>query len=148
MKKLNKKILICALLVAVMLFSVSAISAADTVLDNNLASSDAEDVVSASGDTIYVDSSSTSDDEQGTESSPYKTISAAVNSDKVTGGETIFIKNGTYSESTITFTKNLNLVGESKDGVAIKSTSTSAELFVGTNDGLTLSFNNLIIEDS
>ncbi|WP_292743874.1 Ig-like domain repeat protein, partial [Methanobrevibacter sp.] len=148
MKKMNKNILICALLVVMMLFCVSTVSAEDNALDNNLASSDAGDVISAEGDTIYVDSSSTSDDEQGTESSPYKTISSAVNSEKVTGGETIFIKNGNYSESTITFTKNLNLVGESKDGVSIKSTSTSAELFVGTNDGLTLSFNNLIIEDS
>ena len=148
MKKINKNIFICALLVVMMLFCISTVSAEDNALDNNLASDDAGEIVSASGDTIYVDSSSTSDDEQGTESSPYKTISAAVNSDNVTGGETIFIKNGNYSESTITFTKNLNLVGESKDGVAIKSTSTSAELFVGTNDGLTLSFNNLIIEDS
>lgn len=64
MKKFNKNIFICALLVAVMLFSVSAISAEDTALDDNLASSDAGDVVSASGDTIYVDSSSTSNDEQ------------------------------------------------------------------------------------
>ena len=101
MKKMNKNIFICALLVVMMLFCVSTVSAEDNALDNNLASSDAGDVISAEGDTIYVDSSSTSDDEQGTESSPYKTISSAVNSDKVTGGETIFIKNGNYSESSV-----------------------------------------------
>ena len=78
-----------------MLFCVSAVSAEDSALDTTLASDGAGDtVISASGDTIYVDSSSTADDEQGTQSNPYKTISAAVNSDKVTGGETIFIKNG------------------------------------------------------
>ncbi|MEE1128932.1 MAG: hypothetical protein UHW99_03015, partial [Methanobrevibacter sp.] len=148
MKKMNKNIFICALLVVMMLFCVSAVSAEDTALDK-LASDDSSDVISAEGDTIYVDSSSTSDDEQGTESNPYKTISSAVNSNKVTGGETIFIKNGNYSvNNTITFTKNLNLVGESKEGVSIKSTMTSSELFVGTNDGLTLSFTNLKIVDS
>ena len=148
MKKLNKKILICALLVAVMIFSVSAISAADTALDNNLASSDAGDVISASGDTIYVDSSSTSDDEQGTESSPYKTISAAVNSDKVTGGETIFIKNGNYSESAkISPTKSMSFVGESQDGVKITSSSSTAGIFEMYESGIALSFTNLTFKD-
>ena len=150
MKKLNKKILICALLVAVMLFSVSAISAEDTALDNNLASSDAEDVVSASGDTIYVDSSSTSDDEQGTESSPYKTISAAVNSDKVTGGETIFIKNGNYSEnSVVKITKSLSIVGESKDGVSLKYTGDAKGNLIESNtQGISISFTNMTFKDS
>ena len=144
MKKINKNIFICALLVVMMLFCISTVSAEDNALDNNLASSDAGDVISASGDTIYVDSSSTSDDEQGTESSPYKTISSAVNSDKVTGGETIFIKNGNYSESnTITFTKSLSLVGESQDGVKI--TGAAKSLFSAVEPSMALSFKNLTI---
>ena len=145
MKKFNKNIFICALLVAVMLFSVSAISAEDTALDDNLASSDAGDVVSASGDTIYVDSSSTSNDEQWTESNPYKTISAAVNSDNVTGGETIFIKNGNYSESArieLPANKPLSFIGESQEGVKITSTATNGFIY-SIQSGTALYFKNL-----
>ena len=97
MKKLNKNIFICALLVVMMLVCINAASAGEA-LDDTLASDDAGVELSASGDTIYVDSSSTAD-EQGTQSNPYKTISSAVG--KATGGETIFIKNGTYSENSV-----------------------------------------------
>ena len=148
MKKMNKNILICALLVVMMLFCVSTVSAEDNALDNNLASSDAGDVISAEGDTIYVDSSSTSDDEQGTESSPYKTISSAVG--KATGGETIFIKNGNYSESSVVkITKSLSIVGESQDGVSLKYTGDAKGNLIESNtQGISISFANMTFKDS
>ncbi|WP_407376374.1 Ig-like domain repeat protein [Methanobrevibacter sp.] len=150
MKQINKNIFICALLVVMVLFCISTASAEEITLDNNLASDDAGEIVSASGDTIYVDSSSTSDDEQGTESSPYKTISAAVNSDKVTGGETIFIKNGNYSESSVVkITKSLSIVGESKDGVSLKYTGdVKGNLIESNTQGISISFANMTFKDS
>ena len=101
MKSLDKNTFICMVLFVLMVFCIGTVSAEDITHDTNLTSDYSGEVVSASGDTIYVDSSSTSNDEQGTEDNPYKTISAAVNSDKVTGGETIFIKNGLYSENVV-----------------------------------------------
>ena len=52
----------------------------------------------------------------------YTSISAAVSA--ATGGETIFIKNGDYTESaTITLDKSLTIEGESQDGVKITGPS-------------------------
>ena len=131
-----------------MLLCISAASASDAT-DDTLASDDASVELGASGDTIYVDSSSTTDDEQGTESNPYKTISAAVNSENVTGGETIFIKNGNYSESSaLSFTKSVNLVGESKEGVAIATEGNIAMLTTSSAVSAVLSFENLTFKDS
>ena len=97
------------------------------------------DRLSASGETYVVDANGG----DGT----YSSISAAVSN--ATGGETILIKNGEYIiNSTITFEKSLNVVGESKDGVSIKSSMPDSELFVSTTDGVALSFSNLIIKDS
>ena len=130
-----------------MLLCISAASASDAT-DDTLASDDASVELGASGDTIYVDSSSTTDDEQGTESNPYKTISAAVNSKNVTGGETIFIKNGNYSESAkISPAKSMSFVGESQDGVIITSSSSTAGIFEMYNSGISLSFANLTFKD-
>ena len=126
--KINKNIFICALLVLVMLCVIGAASATDDSLNENLTSEDAGDVIGideageelGDGDTtIYVDSSYDGD-EQGTETNPYKTISGAVGA--ANGGETIFIKNGQYSESqAISIGKNLSIVGQSRENVIISS---------------------------
>ena len=87
----------------------------------------------ASGDIIVVDCNGGGD---------YTTIYDAVGA--ATGGETIFIKNGEYSESiTITLKKSLSIVGESQDGVRITG---AKSLFSATETTeLTLSFTNLTI---
>ena len=144
--KVNKNIFICALLVLMLLACINAASASES-LDTNLTAEDSGEiaideasggVLSASGDTFVVDANGDGD---------YKNISSAVSA--ATGGETIFIKNGEYIvDSTINFDKSLNIVGESKDGVSIKSSMTGSELFLSTSSGITLSFSNLIIKDS
>jgi len=144
--KISKKIFICALLVLMLLCCVNAASAEETfnetlgadTIDDLAIDETPDETLSDSGDTYVVDGNGNGD---------YTTISDAVSA--ATGGETILIKNGEYSVgSTITFDKSVNLVGESQDGVKIKSTMTSSELFMGTTDGLVLSFNNLTIFDS
>ena len=65
----------------------------------------------ASGDIIVVDCNGGGD---------YTTIYNAVGA--ATGGETIFIKNGEYTETVISIgSKQLTFIGESQDGVIIKS---------------------------
>ena len=165
--KFDKKILICALFALMMLCIIGTVSAADSFNENmtaekaideavsmdiddagnEISSADVNDSLNEGEATIYVDGGY-SGDEQGTETNPYKTISGAVS--KAAGGETIFIKNGDYSEnSTIKLDKSLNLVGESKDGVSIKlSQSGTISLLESNVNGATLSFKNLIFKDS
>lgn len=151
--KINKSLLICALLVLVMLCIVETASATEP-LDENLTATDTEGVIgeivneelsvsdsqdklSAEGDTITVDAGGSGD---------YQTISAAVGA--ATGGETIFIKNGEYTEtSKIDIgTKKLTFTGESPDGVIIKSGDN--DLFYTTGSGsCTLVFNNLVFKE-
>ena len=70
---------------------------------------------------IYVDGSFEGD-ELGTIDNPFKTISKAI--DQTTGWETIYIKNGNYTESSaITLMNSLNIIGESEDGVIITGDS-------------------------
>ncbi|WP_296875203.1 right-handed parallel beta-helix repeat-containing protein [uncultured Methanobrevibacter sp.] len=151
--KINKKLLICALLVLVMLCIIGTASAnepldenltaTDTegeigeIVNEELSVSDSQDKLSAEGDTITVDAGGSGD---------YQTISAAVGA--ATGGETIFIKNGEYTEtSKIDIgTKKLTFTGESPDGVIIKSGDN--DLFYTTGSGsCTLVFNNLVFKE-
>ena len=162
---LNKNIFICALLVLMLVFCVSTVSA-ESSLDADLTASDnvdeavsvdsqvAEvasdqtgDALSVSGDTIYVDSNYTGDDEDGSEAKPYKTISSAVNSESVIGGETIFIKNGEYIvDSKITVTKSLSIIGESQDGVVVKSSRNNYGLFAMTTAGVNFTLANMVVD--
>jgi len=129
-----------------LLLCVNAASAEDT-LDTNLTADDggeiaidevSEDVLSASGDTYVVDANGG----DGT----YNSISAAVSA--ATGGETILIKNGEYTETAKIDigTKQLTFTGESQDGVIIKSGDN--DLFYTTSSGsVPLVFNNLTFKD-
>ena len=101
--------------------------------------SDNSEKLSAEGDTIIVDASGSGD---------YTTISEAVSA--ANGGETILIKNGEYTQTAaLDFKKTLNLVGESKDGVVIKSSGNIALLSTSADvSGVTLSFENLTFKDS
>jgi len=130
--KFNKKILICALLVLMILCCVNAVSAVEPLNDTLKTSDDgvialddgSDDALSASGDTFVVDANGGGD---------YTSISSAVSA--ATGGETIFIKNGEYTEtSKIDIgAKQLTFTGESQDGVIIKSGDN--DLFYTTTSG-------------
>jgi len=153
--KISKNILICALIVLAMLCIVGTASATDESLNDNSTIltqedaiddvaelpvvSDSENELSASGDTITVDASG---------SEGYQTISAAVGA--ATGGETIFIKNGHYRESSriiLPANKPLNFIGESYGGVIITSEADSKGLFYSIENGNSLLFKNLIFQD-
>ena len=159
--KINKNIFIGALLVLMMMGVISTVSATDSLNNENLTADDAVSV--DMGDSIYSSPSTTNEllgdgettiyvdssydgDEQGTEDNPYKTISAAASA--ATGGETIFIKNGEYTESQISsLDKQLTFTGESKGGVIIKQGGTGTGFFSTTNMCTNLVFNNLYFKD-
>ena len=130
--KVNKKFFICAMLVLMLFLCINAGSATEPLnqtlwadIGDEIAIGDASnDNLSASGDTYVVDANGGGD---------YQTISSAVSA--ATGGETIFIKNGEYTEtSKIDIgTKQLTFTGESRDGVIIKSGDN--DLFYTTGSG-------------
>lgn len=137
-----KKIIISILIVLMLLLCINACSAEDSfnetldVGSNGMIADDSGGALSSSGDTLVVDGNGGGD---------YATISEAVSAS--TGGETILIKNGEYTESAkISITKPLIFVGESKGGVIIKSTATNG-VFETTENGVALSFTNLNFKD-
>ena len=129
----EKNFFICAMLVLMLFLCINASSATEPL--NETLGADTSDVIavseapsqnlSASGDTYVVDGIG--------EGGNYATISAAVSA--ATGGETIFIKNGEYTEtSKIDIgAKQLTFTGESQDGVIIKSGDN--DLFYTTTSG-------------
>ena len=152
--KIDKNLFIGVLLVLVMLCIIGTASAAEPlnenltatntgggaisdIADESVAVSDSEDELSAEGDTITVASDGTGN---------YDSISAAVAG--ATGGETIFIKNGEYTETAKIDigTKQLSFIGESQGGVIIKSEDN--DLFYTTGSGSSsLVINNLVFKD-
>ena len=128
---------------------INAASASET-LDTNLTGTDASDIVSVGGDDIVAGDSGLEvlgDGDMIVGDGGYSSISAAVSA--ANGGETIFIKNGTYTESSTILIKNsLNIVGESQDGVKITGPSSSS-LFKGSTDNdvsdFTFTLNNVTI---
>ena len=140
--KVDKKFFICAMLVLMLFLCVNASSAIEPLnetLEADIADELAIDDVSveplsASGDTLVVDANG---------EGQYTSISSAVSA--ATGGETILVKNGEYSESnTITIKESVNIIGESQDGVKITGPANS--LFKGTTDkAIDVTFNKLTI---
>ena len=151
--KVNKKIFICALLVLIMLCVVSTASATEPLNENlnatdtsgvidddineELSVQDSEGELSDAGNTITVDCNGGGD---------YTTISAAVGA--ATGGETILIKNGEYTEPRIIdVDKKLSFVGESQDGVIIKSSDTKGFFYTSKSNYELFSFSKLTFKD-
>ena len=148
------------------LMCTGAISAADSLDDNLAGNATSEEVVSVEADTndetVGVEEN-TGDEIVGAEeaedtlgegntiivdsggSGTYTTISAAVSA--ASSGDTIYIKNGEYTEDAITFTNSLNIVGQSQDGVIIKKSTGNTELFISTSN-IDLTFSDLSITDS
>ena len=96
------------------------------------------------GDVIYVSETGDDYNDGQSEVTALATISWAVS--VATGGETIYILNGEYSEdNTIELKKSLSFEGQSQDGVKITGPANSLFSISTTETGLTLSFTNLTI---
>ncbi len=91
--------------------------------------------------TVYVDGAGT-DTGDGTQSSPYKTISEAIQ--KAQGGEIIQIKGGTYVEADLTVTKPLSFIGVTTSNV---ETIIKGNIIVSAKANDDVSFKNLTLEN-
>lgn len=135
MLKQNKHILFVLAALCILLI-IPCSFASD--LDNDTLISDINDeTISAGNEIIYVDEGSTNGD--GSQSSPYNSISDAVNEFNSTTNSNIYIKNGNYKiSSEIELNKDITIIGESKEGTIIDGQSKSSIFKVTTNSKISL----------
>ena len=155
---MDKKILLICL-IAIVAFSISCVSAADSneivmnssdaigisedisvddvVFANQISSEDSQVVGDSPSGEVWV-ATTGSDDNDGSQSSPVASVSKAV--DLAQSGSTIHIKEGTYNQGKISLNKTLSFVGE---GNVILS-SNGANVFACEKDGYNLEFTNLV----
>ena len=155
---MDKKILLICL-IAIVAFSISCVSAADSneivmnssdavgisedisvddvVFANQISSEDSQVVGDSPSGEVWV-ATTGSDDNDGSQASPVASVSKAV--DLAQSGSTIHIKEGTYNQGKISLNKTLSFVGE---GNVILS-SNGANVFACENDGYNLEFTNLV----
>ena len=155
---MGKKILLICL-IAIVAFSISCVSAADSneivmnssdaigisedisvddvVFANQISSEDSQVVGDSPSGEVWV-ATTGSDDNDGSQASPVASVSKAV--DLAQSGFTIHIKEGTYNQGKISLNKTLSFVGE---GNVILS-SNGANVFACEKDGYNLEFTNLV----
>ena len=155
---MDKKILLICL-IAIVAFSISCVSAADSneivmnssdavgisedisvddvVFANQISSEDSQVVGDSPSGEVWV-ATTGSDDNDGSQASPVASVSKAV--ELAQSGSTIHIKEGTYNQGKISLNKTLSFVGE---GNVILS-SNGANVFACENDGYNLEFTNLV----
>ena len=155
---MDKKILLICL-IAIVAFSISCVSAADSneivmnssdavgisedvsvddvVFANQISSEDSQVVGDSPSGEVWV-ATTGSDDNDGSQASPVASVSKAV--DLAQRGSTIHIKEGTYNQGKIGLNKSLSFVGE---GNVILS-SNGANVFECLENDCTLEFTNLV----
>ena len=155
---MDKKILLICL-IAIVAFSISCVSAADSneivmnssdavgisedisvddvVFANQISSEDSQVVGDSPSGEVWV-ATTGSDDNDGSQASPVASVSKAV--DLAQNGSTIHIKEGTYNQGKISLNKTLSFVGE---GNVILS-SNGANVFECLENDCTLEFTNLV----
>lgn len=155
---MDKKILII-FLIAIVAFSISCVSAADSneivmnssdavsisedvsvddgAFANPVTSEDSQVVGDPSSDGVWV--ATTGDDtNDGSQANPVASVSKAV--DLAQSGATIHIKEGTYNQGKIGLNKSLSFVGEGK----VILNSNGANVFECLENDCTLEFTNLV----
>ena len=155
---MDKKILLICL-IAIVAFSISCVSAADSneivmnssdaigisedisvddvVFANQISLEDSQVVGDSPSGEVWV-ATTGSDDNDGSQASPVASVSKAV--DLAQSGSTIHIKEGTYNQGKISLNKTLSFVGE---GNVILS-SIGANVFECLENDCTLEFTNLV----
>ena len=155
---MDKKILLICL-IAIVAFSISCVSAADSneivmnssdavgisedvsvddvVFANQISSEDSQVVGDSPSGEVWV-ATTGSDDNDGSQASPVASVSKAV--DLAQSGSTIHIKEGTYNQGKISLNKTLSFVGEGK----VILNSNGENVFACEKDGYNLEFTNLV----
>ena len=155
---MDKKILLICL-IAIVAFSISCVSAADSneivmnssdaigisedisvddvVFANQISSEDSQVVGDSPSGEVWV-ATTGSDDNDGSQASPVASVSKAV--DLAQSGSTIHIKEGTYNQGKISLNKSLSFVGEGN----VILNSNGANVFACEKDGYNLEFTNLV----
>lgn len=142
--KLSKNKFLLLICLIFLILGINAVNAEDLENRGDTSNVVSFNVESTSTSVIYVNNSYSGGVEDGSLSSPYKTIESAVSN--AANGSEIYIANGDYIESgEISLDKSLSFIGESQN-VNISSSSTEP-LFSLTEDGVNLVFSNLTFKN-
>ncbi len=129
----------CILIICLIPFvSAEDISNNNTMSGTNVNLSDSLNS-NNSGYNWYI-SSNVNESGDGSESHPFKTIQEGL--DANTGGQSIYISNGTYLVSNYELNKSVNLIGESNENTII-SAFNNTHIFIINSKFVTVSLNNL-----
>lgn len=127
MLKLNKRILFILAVLSILLLIPTSF-AVDLANDT---------VITADNDIIYVSDGDVNGD--GSQSSPYNSISDAVNNYNSSVNSNIYIKNGNYEiSSEIELNKDITIIGQSKEGTVLDGQHQSSIFKVSTKSKITL----------
>ncbi len=153
----NKKSIIMILCFIVLVFSLNTLSAASSEKKLNTTKIDKQANIhkvskesttkktkKTSNSIVYVNTSSKSNTEDGSKSSPYKTINNT-NIGKISDNSTVYISKGTYNVSPTNLNKNLSFVGEDKKDVIFIPEENSTTFTVKENANV--NFINLTIKN-
>lgn len=148
---MNRKysILVFAILLVLSLNIISAANNTDDLANNELSKTiinkvKTDNVKTESSNTYYVDNSKNNAIQDGSKNNPYKTLNQTV-LNSINDNSEIRISKGTYHVQSITFTKNLSLIGENKENTIIIANTTNT-LF-NISDTVKVSLKNLTIKD-
>ena len=119
-----KKILLisCFIIIFLSLNTISATTSNDEITNSIDDSQTADDILTDSNtlkqenNIVYVNGNSEKDDEDGSIQSPYKTINDE-NLQKIAPKSTLYVSNGTYELNSMNITKDISIVGESREQV-------------------------------
>ena len=135
MLKLNKRILLILTVISVLL--IIPTSFAEDLGNDAIISDVNDETITADEDIIYVSDGETNGD--GSQSSPFNSISDAVNLYNSSVNSNIYIKNGDYKiNEQIEINKDITIIGESRENTVLDGQGTSSIFKLTTKSKLTL----------
>ena len=135
MLKLNKRILLILAVFSILL--IIPTSFAEDLANDTIISDVNDEIVTAGDDIIYVSDGDVNGD--GSQNSPYNSISGAVDNYNSSVNSNIYIKDGNYKiSSEVDLNKDITIIGQSKEGTFLDGQGSSSIFKVSTKSKITL----------
>lgn len=152
---MNNKKYVMILFFVVLILSLNAYSATTTnstdspvkelqKTNNDMAKSSNKMVKTEVDNIVYVNASSESTQEDGSQESPYKTINNE-NLEKISSNSTIYVSKGTYNINSTEISIDLSIIGEDKNQVVFIPNENNSVFTI--NPDINVLFNNFTLQD-
>lgn len=141
---MNKKKIILVLCFIVLILSLNTFYATnDNQTATDIQKQITKSTVKEESNTVYVDANSKTAKEDGSKTSPYKTINDA-NLEKIASDATIQVSKGTYKINSTNINKNIAIIGENTEQVIFIPTETNSAFTIEKNR--TVKFKNFTLK--